>query len=273
MNDPNSESVIGKSDLRVTLVQTNPLWEQPGRNRAELENLLIKNEVSTDIIILPEMFTTGFSMRAADLAEPPQGETLEWMRQMAAKLHCHMSGSWIVKEQARYFNRLHWVHPDGTFQYYDKRHLFSPVGEGLVYTAGKRNITVRVKGWNIRPLICYDLRFPVWSRNNNNEYDLLLYVANWPLARIAHWKLLLQARAVENQSYALGVNRVGSDANGYEFPGQSMVVGAMGQVLFQAGEEQMQETVRLSYAELKSYRERYPFWKDGDAFQLHQPGG
>ena len=256
------------NDLKITLVQSNPVWESPRENREHLEGLLEVTDSGSRLIIFPEMFTTGFSMRAKDLAEKTQGRTLDWARKMARSLKADLCGSWIVRDEGAYYNRLYWVKADGRFQYYDKHHLFGLAGENEVYRQGNRNITVEVDGWKARPLICYDLRFPVWARNRGNEYDLLVYVANWPVSRIQHWKLLLQARAVENQCYVAGVNRVGQDANGYKYTGQSMVFDPLGKVICDMGEKDGLETVILSASVLDDYRAKFPFWKDGDAFSL-----
>lgn len=255
-------------DVSVTLVQSNPFWESPQKNRDYLEKKLFRTGKQSNLIVLPEMFTTGFSMRAKDLAEEPEGQTLKWMRKIAEKYRCDITGSWIVKDGEYYFNRLYWVKADGSYQYYDKRHLFRMAGEDEVYRAGTGNIAVEINGWKARPLICYDLRFPVWARNRQNEYDLLVYVANWPLRRIGHWKLLLQARAIENQAYIVGVNRVGKDANGYEYTGQSMVIDPIGKILLDLREKEGHETVRLSASGMAIYRAKFPFWKDGDDFKI-----
>ena len=255
-------------DLSVALIQSRIIWEEPEKNRKLFQAKIRTISGATDCIILPEMFTTGFTMKAAQFAEPPEGATLEWMRQMAAQVGSDLAGSFIVKENGRFFNRLYWVKPDGRYFYYDKRHLFRMAQEDRVYRSGASLLTVEVAGWKVRPLICYDLRFPVWSRNRNNEYDLLIYVANWPQRRISHWRLLLKARAVENQAFAIGVNRVGPDGNGIEHTGDSLAVDPLGNVLLDMRDREGAETVRLPRQMLENYRQKFPVWKDCDNFEI-----
>ncbi|MCB9285547.1 MAG: amidohydrolase [Lewinellaceae bacterium] len=253
--------------LRVTLVQTELAWEDPAANLQRLERKLHPISGTTDLIILPEMFTTGFTMRAEAMAEDMDGPTLRWMQAMASQLDAVITGSVVICERGACFNRLLWVRPDKTYAYYDKRHLFSLAGEQHHYTAGNQRLLVGLKGWTICPLICYDLRFPVWSRNTQ-DYDLLIYVANWPKARRHAWQSLLVARAIENQSYTIGVNRVGEDANGNEYTGDSMVVNFAGEVLYHIAYGEQSETLTLAHAIQESFRAKFPFLDDADDFSL-----
>src|SRR5690606_24430266 len=200
-------------DLRITIIQTSLHWQDASANRTMFSEKLAAAAPATDLIVLPEMFTTGSSMDAAGLAEDAEGPTLQWMKEEAVRYSAVLTGSVMVKEGDNYYNRLYWVRPDGTYEHYDKRHLFRMAKEHHSYTPGKEKLLVELKGWNICPLVCYDLRFPVWSRNTGSQYDLLLYVANWPKPRANAWSTLLQARAIENLSYVVGVNRVGTDGN------------------------------------------------------------
>ncbi|MGB0788609.1 MAG: nitrilase family protein, partial [Marinirhabdus sp.] len=206
--------------LRTTLIQTHLHWEDPTANRAHFESLIKQMDKKTDLIVLPEMFTTGFTMNAKGMAEATNGPTLLWLQAIAKKHRCAITGSIIVKDNGLYYNRLYFVRPDGSYGQYDKKHTFTLAGEHKTYTAGRVKTTINYKGWKICPLICYDLRFPVWARNTEG-YHLLLYVANWPKKRIHAWDVLLKARAIENMSYCIGVNRTGIDDNGHEYPGHS----------------------------------------------------
>ena len=255
-----------KTDLAITLVQTSLHWQQPEKNRQMLEQKL-QNLPYTDLVILPEMFTTGFSMQARELAEPTEGPTLAWMRKMAQEKAAVITGSLIVVENQRYFNRLFWVRPDGGFDTYDKRHLFRMAQEDQTYTAGNRHLLTELNGWRICPLICYDLRFPVWSRNTFG-YDLLLYVANWPERRSLAWRTLLHARAIENLAYVAGVNRVGDDQNGISYSGDSAVHGPEGDTLFWLAHEEYVKTLTLSAEKLRNFRMRFPANLDADKFTL-----
>jgi len=257
-------------DLRVTLVQTKLFWENPKKNYRQIEKLLRSAALPTDLVILPEMFNTGFNMQAEKLAETVEGPTLTWMQTMAGRLNAALLGSWIVKDRAEYFNRLYVVKPDGAFSFYDKHHLFRISGEDKIFTSGKMPLTVDIQGWRIRPLICYDLRFPLWSRNKNNDYHVLIYIANWPAPRLKHWKILLPARAVENQAYVIGVNRIGSDEKGNDYPGSSLVFDPLGNVLLDLRTRQKAETRSLSHLALERYRTKFPAWRDGDFFDLKQ---
>ncbi len=255
-------------DLTVTLVQANLAWQNPAQNRERFQQKLQALTETTDLIVLPEMFTTGFTMEASTLAETMDGPTIAWLKEQAFSKKCDIVGSLIVTEQERYFNRFVWVKPDGTLFYYDKRHLFRMAGEHRVYSAGDRLITVELHGWKIRPFVCYDLRFPVWSRNVNLAYDLAIYVANWPQRRTSAWRVLLQARAAENQSFVVGVNRVGTDGLGIDYPGASMAVDPVGNVIKVLSEKEEVVTVSLSYEQLKRFREKFPAWKDADQFSI-----
>ena len=253
--------------LRVTLVQTDLVWENPEANLRLLEKKLQPLAGSTDLVILPEMFTTGFSMHSEALAEDMDGPALRWMQSMASALGAVVTGSLIICERGACYNRLLWVRPDQTWAFYNKRHLFSLVGEQHHFTAGDQRLLVKLKGWTICPLICYDLRFPVWSRNTQ-AYDLLIYVANWPKVRRNAWQSLLVARAIENQAYTIGVNRVGTDANGSEYAGDSTVVNFAGEVLFHIAYGEQCATLTLTPSIQESFRAKFPFLNDGDDFIL-----
>jgi len=260
------------SDFTVSLVQTDLHWHEPAANRAALADQLaaaLAGPGLTDLIVLPEMFTTGFSMAAAAQAEPGEGATLAWLREQAARYDAVVTGSVMVTEAGRYYNRLLWVRPDGSYSAYDKRHLFRMAGEHEVYTAGTGRLVEEWRGWRIQPLVCYDLRFPVWSRNPAAEpYDLLLYVANWPHARINAWKVLLQARAIENLTYVAGVNRIGVDGLGVEYSGHTMLLDPRGDYLAQAGTMPTILTRRLMRHPLHEAREQLSALSDADAYEL-----
>lgn len=227
----------------------------------------------TDLIILPEMFSTGFTQEAVRLAEPMNSRTFRWMKQMAAQTQAVVTGSYIVREQQQYYNRLLWMKPDGTFSYYDKRHLFRMAGEDEIFSPGNLHLIEELKGWKICPLVCYDLRFPVWSRNQaqSNEtlmYDVLIYVANWPSVRNNAWMTLLKARAIENMAYTIGVNRVGKDENQVQYSGCSLVSDFKGNVLADLASEEKILTTQLSYQDMATYRQKFPVHRDADHFQL-----
>lgn len=260
-------------DLTITLVQTELHWQDAAANRAMFSDKLAKAAPTTDLIILPEMFTTGFSMSAPELAEETEGETLQWMQAMAHKHQAVLTGSVIVRENGKYFNRLFWVRPDGTYEKYDKKHLFRMAKEHHTYSPGKEKLVVELKGWKLCPLVCYDLRFPVWSRNKENGYDLVLFVANWPKVRSLAWRTLLQARAIENVAYAVGVNRVGTDGNGHPYSGDSAVIHPKGHKLLESSEQEAVLTITLSKQELQEFREVFPAHLDADAFSLDDSGG
>jgi predicted amidohydrolase len=255
-------------DLRVTLIQTELDWEDVATNLRRFDRLIGSLQVATDLIVLPEMFTTGFSMNAAALAENMDGRAVGWLRETARRTAADVVGSIIIVEDGRFFNRLCWVSSDGELATYDKRHLFRYAGEDRVYTAGSVSLPVELKGWKIQPFICYDLRFPVWTRSTNSAYDLALFVANWPQKRAEHWKVLLQARAIENLSYVIGVNRIGSDGNGLYHSGDSSVIDPIGTILFRSAHTPCVFTLSLERDRLDAYRQSFPAWKDADQFLL-----
>lgn len=256
------------NDLFVTLIQTDLVWENPTANLKKLGKLIESIENKTDIIVLPEMFTTGFSMNPEKLFEQPNGRTLDWLKKTAEYKSAAIIGSIIIKENDQYYNRLFFVKPDGSYYTYDKKHLFTLAGEHENYTAGQKRLVVEYKGWKVSPFICYDLRFPVWARYQN-DYDLLIYVANWPERRIKAWDTLLQARAIENMSYCVGVNRIGQDGNGYPYVGHSAIYDVLGQHISTLDfEKEFVETQRLSFDKLNSIREKLGFLNDRDHFTV-----
>jgi len=255
-------------NLRVTIIQAALFWEDTDANLAAFDAKIDKIRDETDLIVLPEMFTTGFSMAAEKLAQDMKGESVEWLKKIARNKQADITGSIIIRENGKYFNRLLWAKPDGTLLNYDKRHLFRLTGEEKVYSAGDKNITVELKGWRIRPFICYDLRFPCWTRNFNKYYDIALFIANWPEKRSYHWKTLLLARAIENQCYVIGLNRVGEDGNGYDHSGDSSVIDPSGNIIFQNQDEESVYTASLSYPVLQEYRKSFPAWMDADGCGL-----
>lgn len=255
--------------MRITLIQPNLHWHDPVANRAMLEEHIFTLPDPTDLIVLPEMFTTGFTMEAHAVAEPMGLTTFRWMRQMATQTGAVVTGSYVVKtSDGQFFNRLVWMEPDGTFDTYDKRHLFRMAGEEQVYSAGTRRIVKAWKGWRICPLICYDLRFPVWSRNQNLDFDLLLYVANWPAVRRNAWNTLLEARAIENLCYVAGVNRVGQDGNKHPYAGESAIIDFKGEVLFRQADNEVVHQQTLSLDALRAFRAKFPAHLDADAFEI-----
>lgn len=253
-------------DISVTLIQTELLWEDVSANLKKFDALLDRVPETTDLIVLPEMFNTGFSMSADSLAEQEDGPTVNWMKKQSARRNAAITGSIIIEDGARYYNRLFWVEPDGMMEHYDKRHLFRMADEHLRYSPGNRCITPGLKDWNIRPFICYDLRFPAWSRNLYNVYDLAIYIANWPERRADHWRTLLKARAVENQAYVVGVNRIGKDGNGIVYSGDSSVFDPLGNELAYLENHESVTTVVLDYEKLTTYREKFQVWQDSDEF-------
>jgi omega-amidase len=290
-------------DLSVTIIQTSLYWENPTANLANLEEKIAKISTQSDLIILPEMFTTGFTMNAKAVAEPMNFTTFKWMKQQAKQTGAVITGSYIVKEGENYYNRLLWMRPDGTFEKYDKRHLFRMGGEHHHFAGGSERLIVELKGWKICPLICYDLRFPVWSRNYQQEkggkeegemgkeigensiphiydpipttpnlnYDILIYVANWPAVRSQVWDTLLQARALENQSYCIGVNRVGEDGMGLNYSGNSAVIDFKGNPLFYQKDSEVIDNQILSKQELDDFRTKFPAYLDADEFEIIIP--
>lgn len=276
--------------MRLTIVQSELAWENAAANRNMFARKIAPLAGQTDLVVLPEMFTTGFSMNASALAEPMDGPTVQWMGEQAAKTGAAVTGSFICTENRQYFNRLVFMRPDGTYDLYDKRHLFTLAGEHEFYTPGNKQIVADWMGWRIRPLVCYDLRFPVWSRNaaphdsgnlpsgttdsgasgqaKTGSADLYLYVANWPSRRAHHWRTLLAARAIENQAFVAGVNIVGKDGNGYEYVGDSAIIDFSGQPFVQISGQEGAHTTELSLDSLRQYRQQLPFLQDGDVFQL-----
>lgn len=253
-------------DLNVALVQQPLAWQDAAANRARFTELLAPLAGRTDLVVLPEMFTTGFSMQAAELAETMDGPTVQWLRATAARLGAVVTGSLIVDDDG-HRNRLLWARPDGTLAAYDKRHLFRMAREHEHYAAGATRVVVELQGWRVLPLVCYDLRFPVWSRNRA-DYDLALYVANWPSARRYAWTTLLRARAIENLCYVIGVNRIGADGAGIEYAGDSVALDPLGQPLAELGAGAAVTQVTLSAEALANHRRRFPAHLDADAFRL-----
>lgn len=265
------------STLKFSLVQTGLHWENMQANIKMLTEKLNDHTELGHVIVLPEMFTTGFTMQPALFAENMNGNAVQWLQKTAKEKKSIITGSVIVKEENNqtisYYNRLIWMQPDGIMGYYDKRHLFSMAGEDQHYTQGEKRVLFSVGGWKIFPLICYDLRFPVWSRQQFSdkgipEYDVLLYIANWPEKRIYAWRSLLIARAIENQCYVIAVNRIGNDGNNIPHNGNSMVVDPTGEVIFESINEEIVKTVTLSRSYLDECRQQFPFLKDRDDYQL-----
>lgn len=257
-----------KEDLKVTIIQTDLHWEEADKNHVLFSQKISEIEEQTDLIILPEMFPTGFSMNAKNLAEDNDGPSLKWMQSEAKKHNTAITGSVIIKESGKYFNRLFFVFPDGSYQSYDKRHTFTLAKENEVYTGGQKRLTVLYKGWKICPLICYDLRFPVWARNDA-DYDALIYVASWPKIRILAWDTLLRARAIENMAYCIGVNRTGVDGNNHEYVGHSAVYDVLGEIISEKEfETNFTQTLTLSKEHIQSNRKRFHFLYDRDQFQI-----
>ena len=265
-------------NLKVTIIQSGLYWEDVRQNLNMFAGKIRSINESTDIIVLPEMFNTGFSMNSEKLAETMQGKTVAWMKEIAKKSNAVVVGSLIIRDVIlsgveRYYNRLVWMQPNGDFYTYDKRHLFRMANEHEHFSSGHYRIIINYKGWRICPLICYDLRFPVWSRNtSNNEtpaYDCLIYIANWPEPRKLHWSKLLEARAIENQCYVVGVNRVGEDQNNFSYTGNSAIINHMGEAIGITPENtEAIKTVELSLSELNAWREKFPVSLDGDEFEV-----
>ncbi len=262
-------NVVNKSDiLKVSLVQDTLAWGDAAKNMERFTAVIRNIEADTDLIVLPEMFTSGFLMENKHLIAPKLSETLVWMLQMAAEKSAVIIGSVIVEENKQYYNRLYAVDKKGVIDYYDKRHLFRMGQEDMHFSSGSKRLVFHLKGWRICPLICYDLRFPVWSRNQNN-YDVLIYIANWPASRRKVWDTLLQARAIENQSYAAGVNRVGVDEKNLEYSGGSAVIDARGNVIRKCTDNCAEVvTVVLNLSELNSFRRKFNVSADADDFQI-----
>lgn len=261
--------------LTCTIIQTALYWEDKAANLQMLEQKINSINQKTELVILPEMFTTGFSMQPKLFAETMDGATISWMKQIATTKKIILTGSIIVEENNQYYNRLIWMLPNGTVGYYNKRHCFGFAGEDKHYTPGNKRLIASVKGWKINLQICYDLRFPVWARQNQAatenkepEYDLLLYVANWPERRNTAWKTLLAARAIENQAYVIGVNRVGNDGNNIYHSGDSLVVNSLGEIMYHKAHDEDIFTITLQKEELVEVRNKFPFLKDADSFHI-----
>jgi predicted amidohydrolase len=255
--------------MKIALIQTQLSWENPSQNRIILTNKIESISESIDLIILPEMFTSGFTMNPERVAEAMDGVTMLWLQALAKANNCAITGSLVIKEDGNFYNRLVFVFPSGDLQFYDKRHLFTLAGEDKVYTSGNQKIVVNYLGWKICPLICYDLRFPAFSRNHE-EYDLLLYVANWPKIRTNAWDALLKARAIENMSYTVGVNRIGTDTNGHEYIGHSQVVDFLGDYVLQPEEVEGLLFVSLKKDKMIEMRQKLGFLNDKDNFRIEK---
>jgi omega-amidase len=256
------------NDLAITLIQFDIEWEQKEKNLVYLNNLLGNIKTQSDLIILPEMFTTGFSMNTVHLAESMDGDTVKWLKKMSESLNSVIMGSIIIFEDGNYYNRLVCAYPNGRLYHYDKRHLFRMGNENEHFSSGLSKMIIEINGWKIRPLICYDLRFPVWSRNCN-DYDILVCSANWPAVRNQIWEKLLVARAIENLSYSVGVNRIGKDGRGLNYSGDSIIVDFKGNIVFTAKpEEEIIETFKLSYSDLYDFRQKFPVHLDSDKFEI-----
>jgi omega-amidase len=256
-----------QDSLNVTIIQTHLAWENPIENRSHFDTLLTSLN-DTHLVVLPEMFTTGFTMNAEQASENSEGETLAWLQQWAKRINAAITGSVAVNENGNYYNRLYFVYPDGSFKTYDKKHLFTLANEHHTYNAGKERLIVEYLGWKICPLVCYDLRFPVWARNTE-DYDALIYVANWPKIRTHAWDTLLKARAIENISYCIGVNRIGLDGNGYEYVGHSAVYNTLGELVSSKElETDLLQTVTLEKSHINKTRSHLKFLQDRDAFTL-----
>lgn len=263
------------STLTISTIQTNLYWEDTAANLSMLENKIRSISEKTEIVVLPEMFATGFTMNASKFAETMEGNTVQWMKNISHEQGIILTGSTIIEEAGQYFNRMIWMLPNGQFGHYDKKHLFGYAGEDKTYTAGHKRLIASVKGWKINLQICYDLRFPVWARQQMSaspaqpEYDVLIYVANWPAKRSHAWKTLLCARAIENQCYVIGVNRVGHDGNQHEYSGDSLVIDPLGEVLYHMAHSEEVFTVTLEKEKLEETRKTFPFLTDADSFSIH----
>jgi len=259
-------------NLSLSLVQTPLYWQQTEANLASLEEKFWAQEEKTDIIVLPETFNKGFSVENQKHVEPLNFTTFKWMKNMASQTGSIIIGSYLVHDKGLAYNRLFWVQPNGEYNFYNKRHLFKMGGEGKNLTQGNDLPIFKLKGWRICPQICYDLRFPAWSRNKTTEgqttYDALIYIANWPKPRISAWTTLLKARAIENLAYTVGVNRIGEDGNGLEYNGQSAAYDFKGEPLCQLNSEETIKVVYLDYDKLANYRKDFPFYLDADSFDI-----
>lgn len=258
------------SSLTLTLIQTDLFWEDKKANMQMLQHKIESIKERTEVVILPEMFTTGFSMKNELLAEKMDGETIQWMRKIASAKKIILTGSIIIEQKEQYFNRLIWMLPNGEYGYYDKRHLFAYGKEDEHYTAGDKKLIASVKGWKINLQICYDLRFPVWSRQTpggiEDKYEILLNVANWPAKRSVAWNILLRARAIENQCFVVGVNRTGVDGNKNLYNGQSSIIDPLGAIIYSKNTDEDIYTYTLLREEIIESRTHFPFWRDADKF-------
>lgn len=256
-------------ELKITTIQSNLHWENKNSNLNMFSEKMNSISEKTNLIVLPEMFATGFSMNATKHFETMDGKCVEWMKENASNLKSALCGSLIIKENENYFNRFIWVDQNGKLSYYDKAHLFRIGEEDKHYTKGNRRVIIEYEGWKIAPFICYDLRFPVWmKRSEEFEYDMLLLVANWPERRNNHWKILTQARAIENQSYLVAVNRVGYDGHGINHTGDSTVYSPLGEIIIRRSEDESIDTVILNQQTLLDYRKSFPVYLDNDLFKL-----
>jgi len=257
-----------QNELHIVGIQADLFWENPAENRAFFEEQINSLSENTDLIVLPEMFTTGFTMNPEKVAEKMNGETISWMQKMASKKQVAITGSLVIEDDSNYYNRLVFVHPSGEIETYDKRHSFTLAGEDKVYNSGDKILIVTYKGWRICPLICYDLRFPVWARNTEN-YDLLIFMANWPVTRIKAWNTLLKARAIENMSYTIGINRTGKDANNYEYSGKSLLIDYLGEELAALPKNEV-GILKATFvkSDQKKIREKLGFLNDKDSFKI-----
>lgn len=253
--------------MKIALFQTTLAWENPVSNRICIEEYFRNEQEPFDLFVLPEMFSSGFTMNPQNVAETMDGETVSWMKSLALKRDCAICGSLVISENDSFYNRFVFVHPNGKMDYYNKRHLFSLAGEDKVYTKGNSKVIIDYKGWKIYPQVCYDLRFPAFSRNHE-EYDLLLYVANWPKVRIQAWDALLKARAIENLTYVVGVNRIGFDDNNHEYIGHSQILDELGNQILDAKEKQGVFITTLDKNKMLETRKKLNFLNDKDAFEI-----
>lgn len=257
--------------LSITTIQSDLLWEERSANCHVIEQKILALAEKTEIVVLPEMFSTGFTMNT-DLAESMEGETVDWMRRVSKENGIILTGSVMIEERGSFFNRLIWMLPNGEYGHYDKRHLFAFGEEDKYFSAGKKRLIASVKGWKINLIVCYDLRFPVWARQQLKdgvpEYDVLVCVANWPERRSHAWKTLLCSRAIENQCYVVGVNRVGKDDKQIYYSGNSLVIDPLGQVLYHMADAEDVFTILLQKEKLEEVRSKFPFWRDGDSFTI-----
>jgi predicted amidohydrolase len=255
--------------MKIALIQSSLFWENPKQNRDYFEEKINTVNDDLDLIVLPEMFTSGFTMNPENVAETMQGETVSWLKVLAKAKNSAITGSLVIKENSNFYNRMVFVFPSGKIQFYDKKHLFTLAGEDKVFTSGTQKIIVDYLGWEICLQVCYDLRFPVFSRNSE-DYDLLIYVASWPKIRINAWDALLKARAIENMCYAIGVNRTGEDNNGYQYTGHSQVVDFLGNCMVEPVESESIFYAELNKEKMMLTRQKLGFLNDRDAFEIKE---